>query len=56
MPPKWMWHLDWELETHFEIIKSKREVKYGSSEFENDEEYADPSSNLDNAFASRFFD
>ena len=29
-PPRWMWHLDWELETWFEKIKIERERKYGS--------------------------
>lgn len=29
MPPRWMWHLDWEIETHMKLLKSKREAKYG---------------------------
>ena len=29
MPPRWMWHLDWEIESHFELLKSKREAKFG---------------------------
>ena len=30
MPPRWMWHLDWELETHFALVKSKRDAKYNT--------------------------
>lgn len=30
MPPKWMWHLDWELETHFKLVKKRRDEKYGN--------------------------
>ena len=32
MPPKWMWHLEWELETHFEEIEQIRKSKYGDSD------------------------
>lgn len=29
MPPKWMWHLEWELELWFEEVERLREEKYG---------------------------
>lgn len=58
MPERWKWHLDWEIETHFELVKSARDKKYGSGadssgEFENDGE---DSVFSENAYASRFFD
>ena len=28
MPPKWMWHLDWELEKWFEEVEISRKSKY----------------------------
>jgi hypothetical protein len=31
MPPKWMWHLEWELTAWFEEIERLREEKYGGS-------------------------
>jgi len=55
MPPRWMWHLDWELEEHFELVKSKRASKYGTPE--DAEEYENNDSNSawdENIFASRF--
>lgn len=52
MPPRWMWHLDWELETHFKKVKEARETKYGtkkdSLEIEENAEWED------NIYASRF--
>lgn len=42
MPPKWMWHLDWEIETHMKLLKSKREAKYGGgSSSPNDDELSE---------------
>jgi hypothetical protein len=29
MPPRWMWHLDHELELWFERVETEREAKYG---------------------------
>jgi hypothetical protein len=29
MPPKWMWHLEWELEDWFEEVEAAREERYG---------------------------
>jgi hypothetical protein len=32
MPPRWMWHLDWELEAHFATVRRKRDEKFGTSD------------------------
>lgn len=49
MPEKWKWHLDWEIESHFENVKEMRKKKYdikgGAAEAEHMEE---------NALAARF--
>lgn len=38
MPPRWMWALDWEIETHLEVIKAKRDSNYkGRSDDDDDE-------------------
>lgn len=37
MPPRWMWHLDWEIDTHLKLIRSKREAKYGGGGAEEEE-------------------
>ena len=29
MPPKWMWHLDWELEVWFERVDKERKARFG---------------------------
>ena len=26
-PEPWKWHLDWEIEEHFKVLKSRREAK-----------------------------
>lgn len=31
IPPRWMWHLDWELERHFEEVEIARRQKYGTA-------------------------
>lgn len=52
MPDRWMWHLDWEIDAHFDVVKAKREAKHDLSPGESEEE-------LDweqNSFASRFKD
>lgn len=51
MPPKWMWHLDSELETHFAVIKEKR--KSPSSPRSSDDT---PDDWEENAYAARFKD
>lgn len=32
LPPKWMWHLDWELERWFEEVDALRKQKYSGSD------------------------
>ena len=40
MPPMWMWHLDWELNDWFKIVKQKRDEKFGlDSSSQNDNDY-----------------
>jgi hypothetical protein len=44
-----MWHLDWELDAHFAIVKRKRDEKYGvSSHGEGSDDWED------NDLAARF--
>lgn len=31
MPPYWMWHLDWEIESWFKTVQRKRDQKYGNT-------------------------
>ena len=50
MPAAWKWHLDWEIEAHFEQVKIEREKKYGPKNDSSTEE-ADMDENL---LASRF--
>lgn len=38
MPPKWMWHLEWELETHFDEIEQIRKSKYSTDGMNGPEE------------------
>jgi len=35
MPPRWMWHLDWELEKWFEEIDALRKSKYAVDDRED---------------------
>ena len=50
MPPYWMWHLDWEIESWFVKVKEAREKKYGSdSSSANDD-----ASFEENEYAARF--
>lgn len=51
IPPRWMWHLDWELTEFFKELKAKKDAKYSSSS--NDEQ---PDEYEENVFASRFRD
>lgn len=37
MPPAWMWHIDDELEIHFDRVEEKRKSAYGSSGGSEDE-------------------
>jgi hypothetical protein len=54
IPPKWMWGLDWELETWFIEVKRVRENRYssggGSDTTEGDGEI------LENEYSARFRD
>lgn len=45
-PPRWMWHLDWELEDFFLDLDAKRQQKYGSAE--------ESTAMEENEYASRF--
>lgn len=38
MPERWKWHLDWELEEHFERVKIERKEKYGTTSSDDDDE------------------
>jgi hypothetical protein len=38
MPPKWMWHLEWELETWFAEVDQARKDKYGGDADDDREE------------------
>jgi hypothetical protein len=54
MPPRWMWILDWEIDRHFDIVESKRKVKYNLS---SEDEYNDDDEAWeDNIYAARFKD
>jgi hypothetical protein len=51
IPPKWMWHLDWEIKEHFEQVEIRRKAKFGNngdSSEEAEDEWED------NAYAARF--
>lgn len=37
MPPSWMWHLDDELEAHFDEVERKRKEKFGGGSSDDDE-------------------
>ena len=50
IPPRWMWHLDWELREFFEQLKIRREAKYSSKGSEQPDDFEE------NVFASRFKD
>ena len=58
MPPRWMWHLDWELEIHFNRIDQAREDKYsggsGGSSSSSDSIDDEPAVWDENVYASRF--
>jgi hypothetical protein len=53
MPPKWMWHLDWELEKWFEEVEIARKSKYNSNPDDNLEEVP-MMANEDPELAERF--
>jgi hypothetical protein len=56
MPPRWMWHLDWEIEGHFERVDAARNAKYASNASGSDHQIAEGSEWDENAYASRFKD
>ncbi len=37
VPPRWMWHLDWELEAWFEEVDAARKAKYGGDSDDREE-------------------
>ena len=52
MPDKWKWHLDWEIESHFQFVKEQRDKKYGT---QNSGDSSEPAESYDsNVYASRF--
>jgi hypothetical protein len=55
MPERWKWHLDWEIEEHFKILKIKREEKYSSSSSAlSDDDDTSPIEWEENAYSARF--
>ena len=52
MPPRWMWHLDWELEEWFKEIELIRKSKYGGET--DDREEVDMMKNSDPEINERF--
>jgi hypothetical protein len=47
MPPRWMWHLNDDLERHFEKMKAKR----SSGSRDNDDEEWAPGATIQNEYA-----
>jgi hypothetical protein len=57
MPPRWMWHLDWELDEWFLDVKKKRDERFGASSGESYENTPESGAVWeDNEYSSRFFD
>lgn len=54
MPPRWMWHLDWELEAHFTTVKRKRDERFGINSSSEDSSSENEDLWEDNSLASRF--
>lgn len=54
MPPRWMWHLDWELEQWFEEVDLARKSKYGGADDGGDEESVPMVRNEDPELKRRF--
>lgn len=54
MPPRWMWHLDWELEKWFDEVKRIRDRKFNISSNDVSDSGDDESMWDDNEYASRF--
>lgn len=55
MPQPWMWHLEWELEAHFETVAAERKLRYGGGTSSVDDEPEEPIGGYDeNVYASRF--
>jgi hypothetical protein len=57
MPPRWMWHLDWELENHFIKVDRIRDQKYGGSSSGDTSSSSDSGEEpqwADNVYATRF--
>lgn len=51
MPPRWMWHLEWELDEWFENVDQKRKDRYGDPD---DREQTELMSNQDPEVKERF--
>jgi len=54
MPPRWMWHLDWELETWFDEVKRARDSRFSVSSSDSYSDDDDETMWDDNEYASRF--
>lgn len=54
MPPRWMWHLDWELEQWFEEVDIARQAKYNVGDSDSGDEQAKMVKNEDPELKSRF--
>lgn len=52
MPARWKWHLDWEMNDHFEWLKKHREEKYGKSNASSADE--EPEEIWENELSARF--
>ena len=52
MPPKWMWHLDWEIENWFIAVKNKREARYNKDP--SDDSEGSDSDWEDNEYAQKY--
>ena len=54
VPPRWMWHLDWEIQSHFIKVKEEREKKYSSGKNKDEESEGPQAGAVHNEYASRF--
>lgn len=57
VPPRWMWHLDWELDAWFLDVKKRRDERFGNKPEEGYENTPESVAVWeDNEYSSRFFD
>lgn len=54
MPESWMWHLEWELEAHFEHVATERKLRYGGGGSSSDDAEEPMGGYDENVYASRF--